>query len=109
MTPLSHGLPERSQKVSKSKDEFHFHVDPQESDLDREQRWDAAIIALQEEGFTIDGDGPDGDYPIRNEAPDGSSWTNFWENPEQGWVEVYRKVPLRSGTKTVNAEEEVTA
>ena len=70
--------------------EFKFEVDPAE-DLDtRWERWDREVMALQSEGLTVRGTGPDGDDPIRFEGPDPS-------NLAGPYTEVYDTVPLYPG------------
>ena len=77
-----------------SSSEFKFLVDPAESDEEREARWDKELGQLQSTGYTVSGVGPDGDWPIRNDPPEGKSWTEFWQDPTQPFVEVYNTVPL---------------
>lgn len=65
--------------------EFRFPVVNAESVEDRDARWDEAITALQANGKTIRGTGPDGDWPLQL-IPD-----------EDGHTEVYSVVPLKEG------------
>jgi hypothetical protein len=74
--------------------EYRFVVNPDESLEEREARWDVELAALHEQGLTVSGLGPDEDYPIRYEFPDGKS-VNDTELPLDGpFVEVYDTKPL---------------
>jgi len=74
--------------------EFKFVVDPLEDDGARETRWDKELTELHSQGLTIEGVGPDGDWPIRNEPDEGQSWSDFWADPTGKFIEVYNLVPL---------------
>lgn len=83
--------------MSNSVKEWRFQVDPAEGIEAREVRWDKELAELQAEGLTIQGVGPDGDYPIRYDfALDGSlSFDEWWKgNPSTPWFEVYNTIPL---------------
>lgn len=69
--------------------EFRFKVDPAEDLDDRCGRWDKEVLALQAEGLTIRGTGPDGDEPIRFEGP-------AEENLAGPYIEIYDIVPLEA-------------
>ena len=67
--------------------EFKFEVDPAE-DLDtRWERWDREVMALQSEGLTVRGTGPDGDDPLRFEGP-------YLSDLAGPYTEIYEVVPL---------------
>ena len=78
--------------------EFKFLVIPAESPEDREIRWDKWMEELRTDGFTIQGTGPDGDYPIRYSYAYGDeeiSFDEWWKgNPDATFFEVYLEVPL---------------
>lgn len=79
--------------------EFKFYVNPRESSEEREIRWDKWMKQLQSEGLTVQGVGPDGDYPIRYDFGEGESMSfdEWWKgNPDEPWFEVYNTVPLSS-------------
>lgn len=80
-----------------SNEEFRFKVIPTEDLVSREERWDREIQQLQATGLTVQGVGPDGDYPIRYAfaEDDSLSFDEWWKgNPETPWFEVYNTVPL---------------
>ena len=83
--------------MSNSVKEWRFQVDPTEGMEAREVRWDKELGELQSQGLTIEGVGPDGDYPVRydfNEAGD-LSFDEWWKgNPSTPWFEVYNTIPL---------------
>lgn len=82
--------------------EFKFEVFPRETSEERDIRWDKELAELQLEGLTIQGVGPDGDYPIRYDfAADGSlTFDEWWKgNPDTPWFEVYSLVPLLADTE----------
>lgn len=74
--------------------EFKFTFDPKESPEEHESRWDAAVTALAAERLTIEGLGPDGDWPVRYEDEDGNALRSdlFLSGPKS-YVEVYNTVP----------------
>ena len=73
---------------------FRFVVDPAESLEEREARWDDAVAELHATGLDVSGHGPDEDYPIRYEYPDGKS-VEETDLPLDGpFVEVYDTKPL---------------
>lgn len=75
---------------------FRFLVDPSEDHEAREHRWDAALLQLQATGLTIQGTGPDGDFPLRYEFPDGKSIEETSLPLDGPFVEVYDTVPLEA-------------
>src|SRR5690348_5740176 len=89
------GTKKGSKKVSNN--EFYFTVDPAESDAEREARWDEELTKLHAQGLTIEGVGPDGDWPIRNDPQEGETWEDFWKSPAGKFTEVYNLVALPPG------------
>lgn len=86
-----------SKKVSS--EEFRFKVKPKEDLVSREERWDAEVNKLQARGLTIQGTGPDGDYPVRYDFDEAGtlSFDEWWAaNPhtDTPWFEVYNTKPL---------------
>lgn len=80
-----------------STEEFRFKVIPTEDLVTREERWDVELTKLQSTGLTVQGVGPDGDYPVRYDfAEDGSLSFDEWMqgNVDAPWFEVYNTVPL---------------
>lgn len=74
--------------------QFRFLVSPGEDLAAREARWDTAISDLQAGGMTVSGTGPDGDWPVRVEFPDGQT-IDHTNHPIDGpFVEIYDTVPL---------------
>jgi len=76
---------------------FRFQVDPTEGPEARDTRWDKELLELASQGLTIQGVGPDGDYPIRYDfAEDGSLTFEEWfkGNVDAPWFEVYNLVSL---------------
>ena len=80
-----------------SSNEFHFTVDPAEADSDREARWDKELTELHAQGLTIEGAGPDGDWPIRTDPEQGASWEDFFSSAASKFTEVYNLIPLPAG------------
>lgn len=72
-----------------SNSQFRFVVDPVETAGFREARWDGALTALQATGYTITGVGPDGDWPVLIEYPDGRTINHTSEPINGPYVEVY--------------------
>lgn len=78
--------------------EFRFQVDPTEDLVGRETRWDKELAELHDQGLTVQGVGPDGDYPVRYDFDESGTTTfdEWWKgNPETPWFEVYNLVQLR--------------
>jgi hypothetical protein len=96
----------RGAKVST---QFRFKIDPGELAEEREARWDSSLAELQAAGLTVAGVGPDGDWPIGIEYPDGHT-ISFTSEPLDGpIVEVYdtRKLNVARAGKAVDLPADV--
>ena len=85
--------------------QFRFTVDPAEPEVVREARWDRMVLVLQEGGRTVAGVGPDGDWPVHIEYPDGETIDNTTHPIDGPFVEVYgtKKLPTVRGRKRIIA------
>ena len=88
-----------------SNTQFRFPVDPLENEAIREARWDRMVAVLQEGGRTITGVGPDSDWPVLIEYPDGETIDNTTHPIDGPFVEVYgtKKLPTVRGGKRITA------
>lgn len=100
----SHKRKGKGSKVSTPPHEFKFYVSPRESPEEREIRWNKWVEELQTDGLTVQGTGPDGDYPIRYSfgQEDELTFDEWWKgNPDEPFFEVYNVVPLPSPSAVV--------
>ena len=97
-----HGTKKGSKKVSNN--EFYFTVDPAESDADREARWDEELTKLHAQGLTIEGVGPDGDWPVRVDTDKDATWEDFFSSAASKFTEVYNLVALAPGKWVLDPE-----
>lgn len=74
--------------------EFKFTFNPKESPEEHESRWDSEVTSLAAQHLTLEGLGPDGDWPIRYEDVQGNPLRSdlFLTGPAE-YVEVYNVVP----------------
>jgi hypothetical protein len=75
--------------ASKVSTQFRFTVDPHEDQSVREARWDQMLSVLHGAGRTVAGVGPDGDWPVHIEYPDGETIDNTTHPIDGPFVEVY--------------------
>lgn len=83
--------------------EFRFQVFPSEDLVSREIRWDKELAELQSQGKTVQGVGPDDDYPIRYDfdAEGTMTFDEWWKgNPDTPWFEVYNLVALNEEARS---------
>lgn len=76
--------------------QFRFVVVPVEDESIREARWDRELSILQATGRTVAGVGPDGDWPVLIEYPDGRTIDSTTSPLDGPFVEVYGTKPLEA-------------